>query len=173
MGYFSQKGIDKEEYIRLIEEHREAMYRIAYGYLGNEALALEAIDEAVYLGYAGRKSVRQPEYAKTWLTKILMNECCRMLKKRSSLTFYETPPNIEDETSETISLPTKIAIQSLSEELRQVIILRYFADMTIKETAAFLDVPEGTVSTRARKALTVLRIELMDEEGGNLNEEKS
>jgi RNA polymerase sigma-70 factor (ECF subfamily) len=96
-----------------------------------------------------------------------------MLKKRSSLTFYETPPNIEDETSETISLPTKIAIQSLSEELRQVIILRYFADMTIKETAAFLDVPEGTVSTRARKALTVLRIELMDEEGGNLNEEKS
>lgn len=173
MSYFSQKGIDKDDYLKLIEDHREAMYRIAYGYLGNESLALEAIDEAVYLGYANRKKVRQPEYAKTWLTRILMNECYRMLKKSRTLTFYESVPNVEDETSETISLPTKIAIQSLTEELRQVIILRYFADMTIKETAAFLDIPEGTVSTRARKALSVLRIELMDEEGGNLNEKES
>lgn len=173
MGYFSQKGISKDDYISLIEEHKEAMYRIAYGYLGNESLALEAIDEAVYLGYAGRKSVRQPEFAKTWLTKILMNECCRMLKKRSSVSFYEILPDVEDETPETISLPTKIAIQSLTEELRQVIILRYFADMTIKETADFLDIPEGTVSTRAKKALSVLRIELMDKEGGNLYEKKS
>ncbi len=173
MGYFNRKGIDKEAYIRLTEEYREIMYRIAYGYLGNESEALDAVDEAIYLGYAKRKTVKEPDFAKTWLTRILINECYKMLKKSKHLSFYEIPPEIIDEREEPISLNTKLALQSLPEDLRQVIILRYFADMTISETAAFLTIPEGTVSSRARKALSILRIELMDERGENIYEEKS
>ena len=173
MGYFNRKGIDKDAYIQLIEEYRETMYRIAYGYLGNETEALESIDEAIYLGYAKRKTVKEPEFAKTWLTRILINECYRILKKSKHLSFYEFPPDLADEREEPISLNTKLALQSLSEDLRQVIILRYFADMTIKETAEFLSMPEGTVSSKARKALSILRIELMDEEGEKIYEKES
>lgn len=173
MGYFNRKGIEKDAYIRLIEQYRETMYRIAYGYLGNEAEALEAIDEAIYLGYAKRKTVKEPDFAKTWLTRILINECYRMLRKRGHLSFYEIPPDVVDEREKPISLSTKLALQSLPEDLRQVIILRYFADMTIRETAEFLGIPDGTVSSRARKALSILRIELMDEEGEEIYEKKS
>ena len=51
-------------------------------------------------------------------------------------------------------------------DLKQVIILRYFSDETIADTAKILKIPEGTVSSRTRKALTLLKGELVIKEGG-------
>lgn len=64
------------------------------------------------------------------------------------------------------TLSLKMAIQGLSEDLRKVIVLRYFGGYTIADTAALLEIPEGTVATRTRKALRLLRVELSDQEGG-------
>ena len=44
-----------------------------------------------------------------------------------------------------------------------MVVLRYFSGYTLSETAAALDLPPGTVSTRQRKALSLLRLELGDE----------
>jgi RNA polymerase sigma factor (sigma-70 family) len=49
------------------------------------------------------------------------------------------------------------ALRQLPIELRAVIVLRYYADCSVADTAAVLDVPAGTVKTRTRRALTVLR----------------
>ena len=62
------------------------------------------------------------------------------------------------------ALPLKEAIHRLPEELRTVIILRFFAGYTQAETAAALDIPQGTVATRQRRALELLRLELGEEE---------
>mgnify|MGYP005813742123 CR=1 FL=1 len=53
--------------------------------------------------------------------------------------------------------------ESLPEELRLVIILRFFAGYTQAETAAALEIPQGTVATRQRRALELLRLELGEE----------
>ena len=55
-------------------------------------------------------------------------------------------------------------IEGLPEELRQVVVLRFFAGYTQAETAAALDIPQGTAATRQRKALALLRLELGEEE---------
>jgi len=60
------------------------------------------------------------------------------------------------------SIHIKLVINSLPEDLRKVIILRYFGGFTISETAEILGIPDGTVSTRTRKALEVLRVEISD-----------
>ena len=60
--------------------------------------------------------------------------------------------------------PLREAVSRLPEELRQVVILRFFADRTLAETAECLKLPVGTVSTRQRKALQLLRLELGEEE---------
>ncbi len=48
---FKAKGIDKEAYISFITDNKEMLYRVAFGYLRDEAKAIDAVDEAVYLGY--------------------------------------------------------------------------------------------------------------------------
>ena len=60
------------------------------------------------------------------------------------------------------ALPLKEALRRLPKDLRDVIALRYFTGLTLEETAQALDIPRGTVSTRQKKALSLLRLELTD-----------
>ena len=62
------------------------------------------------------------------------------------------------------TLPLKEAVCRLPEELRLVVILRFFAGYTQAETAAALEIPQGPVATRQRRALELLRLELGEEE---------
>ncbi|NMA67853.1 MAG: sigma-70 family RNA polymerase sigma factor [Desulfitobacterium sp.] len=169
MGIFNKvgkKGCDQNSYLAFIAEYKKSMYRIAYGYLGNPSKALDAVDQAIYLGYLHLQDLREPRYLKTWLTLILINECYRILKEtKREIPMEELPEGkIENlDSSEYSSLPIKLAVQALPEELRKVIVLRYFGGYTIAETADLLDIPEGTVSTRSRKALQLLRVELEDD----------
>ena len=63
-------------------------------------------------------------------------------------------------------MTVKSAVENLPEELKEIIILRYFADYSVRDTAIFLDLPQGTVATRARKALELLKEDLISMEGG-------
>ena len=61
------------------------------------------------------------------------------------------------------ALPLKDAILHLPKELKDVIVLRYITGLTLAETAEVLKIPQGTVATRQRKALKLLRLELGEE----------
>ena len=61
------------------------------------------------------------------------------------------------------ALPLRDAVARLPQELRAVVVLRYFSGYTLAETAEILSLPAGTVSTRQRKALALLRLELCEE----------
>ena len=61
-------------------------------------------------------------------------------------------------------LPLKEAIRRLPEELRSVVILRFFSGCTQAETAAALRIPQGTAATRQKRALALLKLELGEEE---------
>ena len=62
------------------------------------------------------------------------------------------------------ALPLRQAVERLPRDLRAVVALRYFSGYTIAETAEALSIPAGTVSTRQRKALSLLRLALDDQE---------
>jgi len=156
---FKSKGIDKNTYISFITENKEMMYRVAFGYLRDETKALDAVDEAVYLGYVHRKDLKEPKYLKTWVTRILINECFKVLRKgKRELNMEVLPENSSGLEEDSIGL--KLAVNNLPEELRKIIVLRYYGGYKISETAEILEIPEGTVSTRSRKALEILRIEV-------------
>ena len=151
-----------EEFTQRVQAIRGRLYRAAYLYLGNEADALEAVDEAVYQALRGLKELREPAFFETWLTRILINECNKELRRRRRFTHVEELP--ETAAPEAFDhLPLKEAIQRLPEELRSVIVLRYFAGYTQSETAQALGIPQGTAATRQRRALELLRLELGEE----------
>ena len=152
----------REEFARRVQAVRERLYRAAYLYLGSEADALEAVDEAVYQALRNLKKLRQSEYFETWLTRILINECHKELRRRKRFAPEEAMSDAAA-PEEFDHLPLKEAIGRLPEELRAVIILRYFVGFTQAETAQSLDIPQGTVATRQRRALELLRLELGEE----------
>ena len=155
--------MDKSEFAARTEAVRQRLYRTAYLYLGSEADALEAVDEAVYQALRALKKLREPEHFETWLTRILLNECHRELRRRKRVAGEDALPDTAGPDAYD-ALPLKEAVRRLPEELRAVVILRFFTGYTQAETAAALDIPQGTVATRQRRALALLRLELGEEE---------
>lgn len=154
--------MDQKEFVWRTEALRTRLYRTAFAYLGGEAAALEAVDEAVYQALRHLHQLREPDYFETWLTRILINECGRELRRLKRLRPEEYLPE-EGEGFDYDTLSLREAVARLPQELRQVIALRYFGDLTLAETARALSIPQGTVVTRQRRALALLRLEL--EEG--------
>ena len=153
------------EYLERAEEARGKLYRAALLTLGSESAAVDAVDEAVYKGYLSYQKLRQPQYLETWLVRILINVCRDELRRRKRELAVEELPETAQEAYD--SLPLKEAVLRLPAQLRDVIVLRYFTGLTLEETAAALELPRGTVSTRQRRALTLLKLELTAEEGAS------
>ena len=155
--------MNNEEFGKRIENIRLRLYKTALLYLGSEAFALDAVDEAVYKALCSYKKLRQPEYFDTWITRILINECYNELRRQKRFRPLDELPEGAPEEFDTLTL--KEAIRRLPRELKEVVILRYFAGYTLIETAETLQIPQGTVATRQRKALKVLKLELSEEVG--------
>ena len=153
--------MNNEEFAARIEAIRTKLYRTAMVYLGSEALALDAVDEAVYKALCSHRKLRQTEYFDTWITRILINECHNELRRQKR--FYPLEELPETAAEKFDALPLKEALRRLPKDLKDVVILRFFTGCTVAETAETLNIPAGTVATRQRKALQLLRLELEEE----------
>ena len=151
------------EFIRKAESVKKRLYRTALLYLGSESMALDAVDEAVYKGFCAYKKLRQEEFFDTWMTRILINVCNTELRRRKKEIAVEELP--ETAAEEFDALPLKDAVAKLPKDLRAVVVLRYFTGLTVAETAEALNIPQGTVASRQRRALELLKLELTEKEG--------
>lgn len=162
MGRKGERDLTEQEYISRAEALKAKLYRTAVLMLGSESAAVDAVDEAFYKGFRACKKLRQTEFFDTWLTRILINACNTELRRRKrELAVAELPETAQEEFD---ALPLKEAVGRLPRELRDVIILRYFTGLTLEETARALDIPRGTVTSRQKRALSLLRLELTDEQ---------
>lgn len=154
--------MDKNEFAQRTEVLRPKLYKTALMYLRNPSEALDALDEAIYKGLKGFKRLRQTEYFDTWITRILINECLKELKRRRR----ERQAEVLDEygAEQLDTLPLREAVSKLPEELKAVVILKYFSGYTLQECAHILDIPAGTAATRQRRALALLKLELEEED---------
>lgn len=154
--------MNENEFAAGVQDLKTGLYRTAYLYLGSEAAAIDAVDEAVFKGLLSCKKLRQPEFFKTWMTRILINECKTELRRRARSQSYAELPETAAEDFD--ALPLKDAISRLPATLRAPLILRYFSGFTTAEAAAILGLPQGTAATRLRRALELLRLALSEEE---------
>ena len=150
------------EYAQRAEAIKPRLFRTAVLYLRSESAAEEALDEAIYKGLRACRRLRQAEYFDTWLTRILLNACADEQKRKKRLLNIDELPETAAEALD--ALPLREAVARLPEELKALVILRYFSGYTLRETAEILNVPQGTAATRQRRALALLRLELGEEE---------
>lgn len=159
---------NEDAFLTLMHLHKVALYRTALSYLKNDSDAIEAVQEVTVRAFQTIHTLRKPEYAKTWLIRIMMNYCNDVLKMRRRMTLdggvlVRTATN-DDYTF----LEVEEALNRLSEEERNLIHLKYLHDIKLKDIAAMTSTPESTVKTRLYKTVKKLR-KLIEVKGGRSN----
>lgn len=149
--------MDKEHFVSLIQDRADSLYRVAWAILENNADVADALQDTALQAWRHRDQLRQEQYFGTWVTRICINVCRRMKRKRR--------PHISlEEVTETAFPPPdmtlSLALHSLPEGLRLPLMLQYAEGMSYLEIAKVLALPESTVRGRIHRAKQLLRKEL-------------
>lgn len=155
--------IDQKEAVihRKLVENYSKYYRIAFGYVHNEADALDIVQEGAYKAIYFSDKLRQTEYADTWLCRIMMNESLEFLRKnkRESMPLEDYNEGMEA-VYEDVNL--RQALEALPQKDKTVVTLRYFEDMSLNEISMVLDENVSTVKSRLYRALGKLKLTLQE-----------
>ena len=161
----AKKG-NSEAFIQLLETQKGQIYRIAFAYLKNEQDALEAIQEVTFRAFKNIRKLKEPKYFSTWLTRIMINYCIDELNRKKRFLISDSKAqtgSFLEEKDKIIGVET--AIKALEPKFQEIIILKYFQDMTIEQIADRLGRPSGTIKTWLAKALQELRKQITKEDG--------
>lgn len=143
--------ISKENLTKIIIDNKDSMYRLAYSFLHNDANAQDAVSEAILIAFEKRYQIRKPEKARAWVMQIVANVSKQMLNKlkREMLTVNE---NLLEQATIFEGDSLWSIVMELSDELREVVVLYYYEQFSVREIGKMLDVPPGTVKSRLARA---------------------
>jgi len=151
---------EKEELIsRMLLDNYQKYYRLAYSYVHNEDDAMDIVQEGAYKAILHADGLRKVEYAGTWIYRIMMNEAVNFVRKNKR-ECAEVEENMESAEDRYQDFDLRKAIDTLSEEEKAIIILRFFEDLTIEQVAQVLQKNVSTVKSRLYRILDKLKIEL-------------
>lgn len=140
---------DKEAFSILIKENLKSLYTVAKGILNSEYDIEDAIQNTILKSYEKIEYLKNEEYFKTWLTRILINECNNIIRKNKKVTYIEDSQiNNEAYEDKYKNIDLVKAINSLTLDLRITMWLFYFDDMSLEEISHALKIPKGTVKSR-------------------------
>ena len=130
-------------------------YRLAYAVLARHDTAQDAAQEACLVVCRSIASLRSVAAFRVWFARIVVREASAVRKRRIPAT-ATGEPSTEPHDSAT-SLDIWCALETLSPAMREVVVLRYFEDLTSREIGAVLGIPAPTVRFRLMIALRRLR----------------
>lgn len=160
--------MNKAVFIDNLLEAESMLYRVAKSILKNDEDCQDAIQEAIIKSYTNLDSLKKEAYFKTWLVRILLNECYNMLRSRQPQVSYEDYLEEQPYDSKEEYSALYEAIQKLKDPTRVMIILFYVEGFSIKEISRMLDVSNSAVKTRLSRGRKELRVYL---EGDDENDE--
>jgi RNA polymerase sigma-70 factor (ECF subfamily) len=145
-------------------------YRLAGYLLADAAEAQDAVQEASVRAWRAWANLRERDKFHSWFSQILVNVCRTRLHKRSRQRTVDVDEvDLEDVDPFRAALARDAigrALGSLSNELRMVVVLRYWGELSLAEIADRLRIPIGTVKSRHHAALQALRRRIEPAEGG-------
>jgi len=157
------------------------IFALTYGMLGREEDARDATQETFLAAFRNLRGFRGEAKVSSWLHRIAVNQCIsrqRRAKVRSESALEEeneaggfaapvseSPVRVVEGRQETLAV--RRAINSLPLELRQIVVMKEFEELTFREIADALDLPLSTVKSRLYTALKQLQMRLQKFESRN------
>ena len=155
----AKKG-DAEAFIALMEQNRQSMIRIAFAYLGNEEDVADAMQETILSAFEKLDTLRRTEYFRTWLIRILINQCIAMRRHRSRT----VPMNEAEEASQFYDFSTNLEfndlLKTLPEDSWLIFQMYYGEQFSIGEIAQLLHMKENTVKSKIHRGREHLRSQM-------------
>lgn len=165
---------------RLIQEYSGRMHCVARRMLRSEEDAADAVQDAFLAAFAALHRFRAQAQIYTWLHRIVVNQCLMRLRSRKRRVMlsldafgstdgdgacvFEAVAPSEDAATELDRFETRLgvrrAIQQLSAEYREILILRDIEEFDTDQTAAVLSLSRSATKTRLHRARQALRTAL-------------
>ena len=168
---------DQDAFAQLVEANQNKIYSLALRMTGNPEDGADLAQEAFLRAWRSLPSFQEESSFSTWLYKLTSNLCIDFLRKEKRRKAVVTTVSLDDDQDE--SPPLEVpdhrftpeaevehrelraamsrALKVMSEEHRQILILREVEGLSYTEIAELLDVEEGTVKSRLARARISLR----------------
>lgn len=146
----------KEQLGSLIIASEDNLYRVAKSILFNDSDCADAIQDTIVKAFSKIHTLKNDEYAKTWLVRILINECYMVMRKEKNMVSLESvSDNAVGEVPDYSDLYA--AVSKLPQDMRMAIVLYYVEEFSIKEIAAIEETTVSAIKNRLHKARKKLR----------------
>jgi len=151
-----------------LEKRRGLLYRLAYSWCHNAALADDLVQDTMVKALKNARQLKNTAAIKGWLSKILANcwydhlRRTREMVDLDNLPYEETSSESDEHEQQDIVSRVRAMIATLPVRQRQVITLVDLAGFSYVEISDILDIPVGTVMSRISRARNVLRAKLAD-----------
>ncbi len=155
-------SMDKDTFAAKVLDSEQTLYSVAKTMLINESDCEDAVSEAVLKAYMKLDSLKEEKYFKTWLVRILINQCYKLLRQRKNLVpleYAQGEPQGEREDYTDLYR----AVAGLSQNIRIVVLLHYIEGYSVEEVGRILKIPGGTVKSRLAKGRKLLKEMLKSE----------
>lgn len=156
----------KEALGELILSSERQLYATAKTILSDDQDCADVIQESIVKAFSKIDTLKKDRYAKTWLMRILINECYNIARR------INVNEPLDEGYAENMKQPKENrdyselyrAVNELKEELRIPVILYYMEEFNIREIAQILEISEGAVQKRLVRARRTLKKKIQLEE---------
>lgn len=152
--------MSEEEVFEALEAIKPNLTRIAHCFFSCYADCEDAVQECFYKAWRGRESIQNPEYFKTWATRILVNECKTMLRKKVPIPMEADYSSVyyENEYENIVELdPLHRAMERIKTDDRQLVQMHYIQEYSYCEISKIKKRSIGAVIKRISRSMKVIK----------------
>lgn len=147
----AQRG-DAKAFTDLMNQYMQLMYKTARAILYSDEDVADAVQDTILCCWQNLKDLKKPSGFRSWLTRVLINKCNDILRKKQMLVYCSEVPEMAASGHEFENVEWNEALKSLDEKYRLIIMLYYVEGFKTREISQILELPEATVRTRLSRA---------------------
>lgn len=168
MQVFKDRRKRNEELVEtIILEQYNQYYRLAYSYVHNEADACDIVQNGAYKAIRSSHTLKKPEFAKSWVYRIMLNEVFTHLKQPQTMSYeymQEIQGTVDEGTEDCYTdIDLQNALDMLPAQEKAIVTMKYFEDKKLEEIAVILNENVNTIKSKLYRSMKKLRIQLADE----------
>jgi len=149
--------LNKDLFIDRVLEAERTLYHVSKTILTVDQDCEDAVQSAILKAYEKLNTLKEEQYFKTWIIRILLNECYRLKRREQPEVSYEECFEFVKSEDEEDYSELYLAIKKLPERIRITIVLYYVEGYSVKEIKQILKIPAGTVKSRLAKGRKLLK----------------
>ena len=139
--------MNEQTFSRLVEEHQETLYRVAYTLIRHPEDCRDILQDALISAWRNIHTLRNPEAFRGWMIRIVVN-CAKNALRKKKIQTVELTGDLSAPENRTEDENLAFALLQLRESLRLPIVLYYMESLSVEEISRVMRLPKGTIKNR-------------------------